>query len=168
MNTRLIGLVVSALLLAACDNRDGEPANQAPTIAAIADQVISANISSDSITVVIDDETPDTVTLAVASDNDRLLPASMIDVGGAGATRSVVLTPTSDELGSAVVSITATDGNGRASTTRFAVDVVAQQVSLLTFTRDTFAADENSEPVLINAIEFVQDTGNDDFADLLQ
>lgn len=156
------------LFVAGCGS-DNDPApDLAPTLAAIADQTITANEASNAIAINIDDEVPATVRIAVQSDNDRLLPAASLALGGGGADRTLTVSPVIDELGSGMVTIMATDEEGQTDAINFTVTVVAQQVSLTNFTRETFALDANTSPVLINAVEFIEDTGSDDFADLLQ
>ncbi len=168
MNAKFFALSACATLTVGCSSSDRPPpTDQAPRIAAVADQRIVANVPSTAIRLTIGDEEPATVTLDVAADNTQLLPTDGLIIDGSDADRTLTLVPRLDELGIGLISVTATDAAGQSSTIEFTVEVTPQQVSLLTFTRQTFVGGENGPQVLINAVEFTDDVGNDDFADLL-
>lgn len=164
----MLGLPI--LLAAACSNDNNQrpdPVNQAPTIAAIGDQTVSANMQSQPIAFSVNDEAVGQLTFEVLSDNSDLLPVSAITITGSANPLSLIATPSSDRVGDSLITVIATDGEGLSGSTAFLLTVEAQQVSLQQFTRDTFAREPNSEPSLINAIEFTDDAENDDFVDLL-
>ena len=152
-----------SLMIAACGG--GGSSNRAPQLGDIADVEISANVASDTIGVSVTDRGP--VTLNVTSDNPDVIANDGIDVNGAGANFSLVLTPVPAVIGSATITVTATDEGGLQDQTNFQVTVVQQQVSFQTFVRDVFADDLNQAPRDINSRTFDADAQNDDFADLL-
>ena len=64
------------------------------------------------------------VTLAGASSDTTLVPAASITFGGSGASRTVTITAVPQESNnSAVITVTANDGNGATSTVTFNVIV---------------------------------------------
>lgn len=161
-------LVSLGVLVAACSSdSDPAPVNTAPVATQIADVSISANVASAPIAFSVADEDPSALTIDVASDNQQVIADADIVVAGSNANRSLVLTPVSDQLGSATISLVVSDAEGLSVTRTFLATVVGEQRSLTTFVRDAFAATGDDEPVLINAIEFTQDADGDDFADLI-
>ncbi|HEY5624440.1 MAG TPA: hypothetical protein VIV14_11825 [Gammaproteobacteria bacterium] len=166
MNKKLLTTLCSVLVLAACSNND-RPPNRPPTIGTIADQSITANQQSAPIGFTVADEAPSALGFQVVSDNSAVVPDGAIVVGGAVTNRSLTITPTTDVLGDAFVTVIATDFAGLSASSTFLLTVAPEQQALQAFTRATFAAPANGEPVPINAIEFNDDAANDDFADLL-
>ena len=113
------------------------------------------------------DEQPDNLSFTVMSDNLQLVADDGLVLGGSGTSRSITVSPVIDRTGDAVVTIIVTDAQELSASTSFLVTVDPEVKSLQQFTRETFAAPADSEPELVNAVEFVQDAGGDDFADLL-
>lgn len=169
MNTFRLALAGTVALLAACGGgNDARPvANQAPELSAIAAQEIVANSDSAPIGFTIADETLAAIAVSASSDLPALLPDDGLAISGQQASRSLVITPTGDMTGVATVTINATDPLGRTGTTSFLVTVTAEQRSMQQFARDVFASSDDAPPVPINAVEFVQDADDDDFADLI-
>jgi uncharacterized repeat protein (TIGR01451 family) len=94
-------------------NPDGSASeNQPPTISDVADQTINANTSSGPLAFQVQDvdNPPATLILMGASDNTVLLPDANIVFGGAGSNRTVTVTPASNQAGSALVTLTVSDG----------------------------------------------------------
>lgn len=169
---RYHGLLLLALGLAGCGggggDRDRPVVNQPPTLGSIPDQQIDGNGSLALTLTVADDQTAsDALTLMVTSDDPTLFPAAGLVLGGTGGTRSLEITPTADSLGTAQVSVTLSDADGLQNTQQFRVDVTAVDTPLAGFVRDLFAADENDDPMLINALNLVDDAAGDDFSDLV-
>ena len=167
MNYRYLTIGLLGLLMAGCDGDGNALVNNPPTISAIADQSTMANAPSAAIPFTIGDEQVGSVAIGVSSDNQGVVPDAGLLLGGSGATRTLTVMPVTDTLGDAFVTIIVTDSAGLAASTSFLLTVIPQQVSMLQFTRTTFAAGEADEPVLINAVAFDQDADGDDFADLL-
>ncbi|MBF0371170.1 MAG: tandem-95 repeat protein [Magnetococcales bacterium] len=91
--------------------------NTAPTISTIDDQTTPQNTATDAIAFTIDDaETdPSALTLQVLSGNTTLLPSANISLGGSGENRTITLTPATDEVGTATVTLTVSDGEASVS-----------------------------------------------------
>ena len=161
-------LVVS--LLAACgsgSSGDRQPANQAPTVSAIPATDTVANGSSLPILFTVGDENVDTLAISVSSDRPQLVPNDAIAVAGAGAQRTLTITPSVDMKGDAMITVIAQDTDGLSTSSSFLLTVTAEQKSMQQFARDSFSSSGDDEPALINAVEFTQDADDDDFADLL-
>lgn len=171
MRLTYISLVTASLWLAGCGSSSDDPKpaeNQAPKLSAIADQSITANQPDQSVGITLSDEQPGTVTLAVASDSETLLASDMLRTSGTGTGRLALITPVADESGQAMVTITATDAQGLTDATSFTLTVTPEQKSMHQFARATLDLDADDDPELINAVEFMQDADEDDFADLFE
>jgi hypothetical protein len=92
------------------------PVNDPPTISEIADQVIYENESTGLITFTIGDAEmpPAELTLSGESSNTELVPNSHIIFGGLEATRTLLITPTADMVGTSTITITVDDGTDTA------------------------------------------------------
>ena len=170
MKFRQFLIVLFALSVAACDSDSGfvlPPANQVPTISAIADQSTPANGASNAIAFTVNDEDTSSLAIDVSSDNQNVIPDSGIVLGGANAQRSLQVTPVLDTTGDAFITVIVTDSQGLSASVSFLLTVEAQQVSILQFTRAEFAKDADGDPALVNALQFTQDADGDDFADLI-
>ena len=90
--------------------------NSPPTISDIPNQVVPVNDVLGPIPFTVQDqETPaDELTLSAASSNAALVPGDAILLGGAGVSRTVTITPTADQLGDAVITITVSGGEDAA------------------------------------------------------
>ena len=86
--------------------------NNAPTINAISNQVTLVNTPTAAIPFTIGDvETAaSNLVLAVFTSNAGLAPTNQIVLGGSGSSRTVMVTPASNQLGSATISLTVSDG----------------------------------------------------------
>ena len=86
--------------------------NDAPSISDISDQGVNEDTVVGPLSFVMGDpETAATaLTLSVSSSNPALIPNASIVFGGAGSNRTVRLTPTTNQSGSAVITITVRDG----------------------------------------------------------
>jgi len=89
-----------------------EPVNDPPTIGGIADQFTDEDIPSDVITFTVGDidTAVSSLTLSGDSSDTALVPVANIGFGGGGATRTVVVTPALNEYGTAVITVTISDG----------------------------------------------------------
>jgi hypothetical protein len=90
--------------------REGS-SNTPPTISAIANQTTNEDTAKGPLAFTIGDaQTPDALTVTVASSNLTLLPLNRITLGGSGANRTITLNPALNKSGSATVTLTVTDG----------------------------------------------------------
>lgn len=167
MKHQLVALI--SLFVAACGGSGSDPApiNAAPTISLIADQSTSANQKSGTIAFTVTDEQPGNLSVSVRSDNQETIPDSGIELGGSGNARTLAVTPVSDAVGDAFITVFASDQSGLTASESFLLTIDAQQLSMRQFTRTTFADDTAGDPELVNAIEFDHDADDDDFQDLL-
>ncbi len=88
------------------------PVNDPPTISEIPDQIIYENESTGPITFTVGDvETPPAeLVLSGESSNAALVPNTHIVFGGLEATRTLIITPTADLVGTSTITITVDDG----------------------------------------------------------
>ena len=117
--------------------------NDAPTISNITDRSVAVNSNTGAIAITIGDiETAATsLTLTRASSNPTLVPLSGIVFGGSGANRNVTVTPAANQLGTATITTTVSDGTITASDT-FALSVTGTAQETWRFTH--FATTANS------------------------
>lgn len=94
-----------------------DPADTTPWISAIADQAMVVGTTGYAVafTVLDADTDPAELILTRASSNPTLLPESGIVFEGSDAARTVVLSPVQGQSGTAVVTITVSDGEASAS-----------------------------------------------------
>jgi hypothetical protein len=100
--------------------------NDPPTITDIDDQVMSEDAVRVVPFMIGDVETPVSALLVEGrSSNPALVPDGNLVFGGAGANRTVTITPLADQFGSATITITVTDGHGAATSDTFLLTVNA-------------------------------------------
>ncbi|ELR73782.1 hypothetical protein C900_01392 [Fulvivirga imtechensis AK7] len=99
--------------------------NDAPAITELADIEIEVNTTSDVLSFTISDIDNATGDLEVSatSDNTSLIPVSGITLAGSDGNRTIQVQPAADATGTALITITVTDGDKQA-TTSFNVSVV--------------------------------------------
>jgi len=100
--------------------------NDAPTVSNIADRTINEDANTGAVAFTVGDvETAATaLTVTTASSNITLVPSANIVLGGSGANRTVTVTPTANQSGSATITVTVSDGTLTASDT-FVLTVTA-------------------------------------------
>ena len=100
--------------------------NTPPTISDILDQSTNEDTPTPAIPFTIGDaETPaGSLTLTASSDNQTLVPDGNVVLGGADANRTVTVTPSLNQSGSATITLTVDDGETTASDT-FVLTVTA-------------------------------------------
>jgi hypothetical protein len=88
-------------------------ANTAPTISDIAAQSIIAGNNTGAIAFTIGDAqtAAGSLTLSVSSNNTTLVPNANIVFGGSGVNRTVTVTPSSGQAGTATITVTVSDGS---------------------------------------------------------
>ncbi len=92
--------------------------NTPPTISAVPDQTVRTNASTGPIPFTVgDSETPAGNLIVWAdSSNPTLIPTNRIVFSGSGGSRTVTLTPNSDQDGTAKITLNVSDGSATAST----------------------------------------------------
>jgi carbonic anhydrase/acetyltransferase-like protein (isoleucine patch superfamily) len=102
------------------------PPNSPPSISPIPDQSVVRNHTTPPIPFTVSDlETPATALVVTAtSSNHALVPPGNIALAGSGSSRSATITPITDRNGSAVVTLTVSDGKATASSS-FTLSVTA-------------------------------------------
>lgn len=95
--------------------------NQAPTISDIPDQAIQeGNILFDLPFTIGDSESPaSALFVSVDSQNAELVPVENIVIGGSGPNRTLTVFPVAGVSGTALITVTVTDGNGAAASDSF-------------------------------------------------
>jgi hypothetical protein len=91
--------------------------NDPPQLTHIADQTIYVNATTGPITFTVGDvETPaDQLNLSAQSSNPGLVPNANIILGGSGVTRTVTITPSANMTGTAIITVTVSDGSAAIS-----------------------------------------------------
>jgi len=97
--------------------------NDAPTISNLADRTIDGNTSTGALSFTIGDDDLSTVALSASSSNTTLVPTANIVFGGTGAARTVTVTPTSDQNGTATITLRVTDSGGLMASDSFVLTV---------------------------------------------
>ncbi len=100
--------------------------NMAPTISNINDQVTEENqeIGPVRFTVGDSDNLASELRITAKSNNQNLIPDQNMTINGSGTNRDIIITPASNQSGSAVVTVIVSDGVDQASTS-FKVEVNA-------------------------------------------
>ena len=86
--------------------------NDPPTISAIANQSTTEDVPTAAIPFTVGDpETPAAdLTITATSDNVGIIPNANITLAGSGANRTVQVTPEANQSGTAVITVTVSDG----------------------------------------------------------
>ena len=100
--------------------------NQAPEISDIGNISIAKNSSSDIIPFTVNDsQTPASdLVVTASSSNPSLIPNSNIVLGGFGTDRTIRVTPATNQIGTAVITVIVTDGDSASASDTFLVDVI--------------------------------------------
>ncbi len=87
--------------------------NTAPTISDIADRSINEDANTGAIAFTIGDAQTAAASLVLSrnSSNPTLVPVNNIVLGGSGANRTVTVTPSANQFGTAVITVTVGDGS---------------------------------------------------------
>jgi len=103
------------------------PVNDPPTMTGILNQSIADDMSTGVLPFAVSDvETPaDRLTVTASSSDTSLVPLSNIVLGGNGTNRALIVTPAGHRSGSAIITLTVTDGSGGSTNTSFTVTVAA-------------------------------------------
>ena len=157
-------LTATTLVVAGCSSSDRPeppmvPANEAPTLAAI------ANVTTNQDTVVgpiefgvNDDTTPaNQLTVTAAVDGGSPIPPDGVQVGGTGAARSITLKPLESSTGTANVTVSVIDAEGLKTSRAFTVMVNARNASVRDAVLSTFTKSEADDATTLNGFTFTQD-----------
>ncbi|MEY4385506.1 MAG: hypothetical protein RLY20_789 [Verrucomicrobiota bacterium] len=89
------------------------PSNTPPTITAVSNQVTVVNTATAAIPLTIADAqtAASNLVLTAVSSNGTLMPTNRIVFGGAGSSRTVTLAPSSNQLGTATITLVVSDGS---------------------------------------------------------
>jgi len=128
----------------------------APTVSAISDRLILADVASAPIAFVVSDpDTPlDSLTVTATSSDQGLITNANLVISGTGANRTLVITPETGQTGTATIIVTADDGSASGSSS-FDVEVVtgptvsfsaATSNGLESFASPTISVDLSSYP----------------------
>jgi hypothetical protein len=135
--TRILLVGLAAGLVAGCGGGGGgggydeqtppKPANSAPKISALADQATDEGATLGPLSFTVSDAESDAsaLTVVATSSDTTLIPPGGLEVGGAGATRTLTITPASEGAGNAEITITVTDANGGSGNGSFKLAVNA-------------------------------------------
>lgn len=102
------------------------PVNTAPTLTPVASRTIEANASTGALSFTVGDaESPaSSLVVSASSSNSALVPVSGLLLSGSGANRTIVVTPTANQVGATTITVTASDG-ALTSAMTFVVTVTA-------------------------------------------
>ncbi|MBC7984097.1 MAG: hypothetical protein H7Y02_09610 [Candidatus Obscuribacterales bacterium] len=168
LNTALRKALLATLtagLLTACGGGYKTPVNQAPQVSPLADQILLQDTSSTTLPFQITDEAPpDQVRVSVESSDAAIIPVTGILLGGTGASRTIQLTPAEDAKGTAIVTVRATDPQGRSSARSFRVQVDGVFASFRDGITQTFAVDEAGSNRAVTGVTFTADADDDPVA----
>jgi uncharacterized repeat protein (TIGR01451 family) len=131
--------------------------NGRPTISAITNRVTPEDIPTAPIPFTITDaETdPDSLSLVASSSNTNLVPITNIVFGGTGTDRTLVITPATNQFGSATISITVSDGAASATNSfLLTVTSVNDPPTLTALTNRTILEEAVLQTVNLSGITF--------------
>jgi hypothetical protein len=99
--------------------------NSPPTISDTPDQIVFENTPSEEILLAVADlETPsENLVIMRASSNSTLIPIGNIAISGTGNSRNLQITPAPGQFGSAMITLTVTDGGGLSASDSFVITV---------------------------------------------
>ena len=98
--------------------------NDAPTISDVSSLSTNEDTATSALAVTLGDADADDLTLSASSSAQGLVPDANIVLGGSGASRTVTVTPASNQSGSATITLTVSDGTA-SSTDTFVLTVDA-------------------------------------------
>ncbi len=123
--------------------------NDLPTISDIASRTNNEDTATGLISFIVGDvETaPGSLVLGRLSSNQTLVPTNNIEFGGSGSNRNVTITPAPNEFGTAVITVSVTDGNGGSTNDTFQITV--NQVN----------DPPTLDPIIPNPLNILEDAG---------
>ncbi|MBK8038201.1 MAG: tandem-95 repeat protein [Verrucomicrobiaceae bacterium] len=124
----------------------GTGVNAVPTISDIADQTIDEDVNTGALAFTIGDfETAaSSLTVTRASSDTTLVPLANIVLGGSGASRTVTVTPAANLSGTAIITVTVSDGTVSTSDTfNLTVNAVNDAPTLNSITNPAAISEDN-------------------------
>ncbi len=121
-----------------------------PSISDIADQVTNEDTATAAIAFTIGGD--GTLTLAGGSSNTTLVPINNIVFGGAGADRTVTITPAANRFGTSTISVTVDNGGGSPATDTFLLTVNAVNDAPAAAADRYFVAEDRSLSTAANVL----------------
>ena len=107
--------------------------NDAPTISDVSSLSTNEGTATSALAVTLGDADADDLTLSASSSAQGLVPDASIVLGGSGASRTVTVTPASNQSGSATITLTVSDGTA-STTDTFVLTVVDTVAPVITLT----------------------------------
>lgn len=163
-HSSVLGAVACLTLLTACSG--GGNREHAPQVSTIANQNIDQDTSTDALSFTASDlETSATqLQVTATSSNTTLVPQTGLVLAGTGGTRTLRVTPATDQSGSTQITLTVTDGSGRQTQTQFTLTVRDTRVAFLQYSLAAFNATSDTDPIDVNSAKFVFDSDDQDDA----
>ena len=124
--------------------------NNAPMVSSVINQTISENTSTGTLAFTVGDaETAaGSLTVTGSSSNPALVPAASIAFGGSGANRTVTVTPAAQQNGTAVITLSVSDGTATTSSSfLLTVAAVNDAPVLSTLASQTINEDSSTGPL---------------------
>ena len=132
--------------------------NLPPTISDVTNQLVQRNQAASLSLTIGDTEDPvSALTVTGSSNNQTLIPDANVVFSGSGATRTLTVTPASNQVGTATITLTVTDTNGATATDTFDVRVNAVPVF---DTNAGLTLNQGASATITNAMLSVTDADN--------
>ncbi len=127
--------------------------NTAPTISTIANRSTVQNTATSAIAFTVGDAemSPTILTVTGGSSNTTLVPAANVVLGGAGASRTVTVTPATGQTGTSTITVNVTDGAFTTSTSFLLTVTAAATLPTITAIATTPASPTNLDSPWVNA-----------------
>jgi hypothetical protein len=124
--------------------------DDSPSISNIGDKTIDEDQSTGPIPFTVSDpDTPlDSLAVSATSSNTTLIPNANLVLGGSGGNRTITVTPAKDQVGSATITVSVSDGNSSSNDT-FVVTVQAVEDSptISDIANQTIDKNKSTEPI---------------------
>jgi uncharacterized repeat protein (TIGR03806 family) len=140
------------------------PVNDAPAISSISGQTISEDTVTAALSFSITDvETPfDELELSWYSTNPTLVPTNNLEVTGAGANRSLTVTPAANQFGTATIQLVVMDSEGTSVTNEFSLTVEPVNDAPTLDPITDLVLDENAIPRMVTLSGISSGQANED------
>jgi len=154
-----VATALAAVALAGCGSSYH---NQSPTISTVSDQTIDMDGSTAALNFsVTDKETAATqLQVTATSSNPALVPANGITLAGTDSNRSVQVMTATDQFGTATITLTVTDYQGKQASSRFVLTVRDTRQAFSDYSKTVLASDANSDATDLSGTKFVFDNSD--------
>jgi hypothetical protein len=166
-------LVAAALAAAACGGGHSggvapPPASAPLTIGTIADMAVAQDTKV-TVPVIVTEMPASAFTVTATSSDGNLLPPGAIQVVTGGSAQQLYLTPADGAVGSAIITVTATDSKGQSVQQSFNLTFSPVYASFAALALGTFAAADTATPVPVLGKTYLDDADDPStFSALLQ